>query len=58
MVPIVIEKKDENWVAHIVSCGDENTYGVGVGKTYEEAVGDLILKNLVTFNIGINAIKK
>jgi len=58
MVPIIIEKKDENWVAYIVTTEKEGTYEIGVGKTYKEAVGDLVLKNLVSFNISIGAIKR
>lgn len=57
MVPIIIEKTPDNWTVYIVTSEDK-AYEVGVGKTCAEAVGDLVLKNLITFNISINAIKE
>lgn len=54
-MPIIIEKKEKNWTAYIRE--NAKDYEVGIGKTYEEAVGDLILKNLIVFSINIVAIK-
>lgn len=55
MVSITIEKGENNWMAHTKS-SDENIDNIGIGKTCNEAVGDLILKNLTIFDVQINAI--